>query len=134
MNDAPHIGALFIAAQMHFNLTRRTQTLRRFHDIAVCINANQLFRRDKAFAHTGGSAKEGAVLQACRNVAVVCRNPSKLPHLVAHIADLFFDYLNIHLLYPFLHLNSMNLFHIAYNGILAKNDFLSVGLCPTCEL
>ena len=36
------------------------------------------------------------IVKLCTYVAVISRNPAELPHFMAHIANLVFNYFNIH--------------------------------------
>ena len=91
VDHAHHVGPLFVAAQVHLHLAGGAQALLTLQDLQVFIHPQQLFRGDKALAHAGGGAQEGAVVQPGGNVAVVGGHPAQLPHLVAHIANLVFQ-------------------------------------------
>ncbi len=96
MDDAPYVRALFIAAQMHFDLAGGTQTLGAFQHLALVVDAQQFFGGDKAFAHAGGGAQKGAVLQPGGYIAVVGRHPAQLPGFVTDVADLLLDQIDVH--------------------------------------
>lgn len=71
---------------MHFNLRRRAIALLPFENFALVVDANDLLRRDEAFADAGGRGEIGAVPKLYGDVAVVGGHPAELPHLVADVA------------------------------------------------
>ncbi len=99
----PHILSFLIAAQVHFDLGRGTVSLQRIQNLSRLIDMNQLFRRDKAFAHPCRGRQKRAILQFRGYVAVVGRNPSQLPHFVVYVANLLpqLHLLIVHLCSPF---------------------------------
>ena len=96
VDDAPHIGALFIAAQMHLDFTGGAQTFGTFQNFALGVDTNEFFRGNETLTHTRRRTQKGSVFQTSRYVAIVRRNPTQLPHLVADITDLFLDKVPIH--------------------------------------
>ena len=96
MDHTPHIGVLFITAQMHFDFTGRAQAFGAFQHFPLAVDSQQLFRGNKAFAHAGGSTEERAVLQSCGYISVVGCHPAQLPGFMADIADLFFYQVDVH--------------------------------------
>ena len=99
MDNSIYIGALFVAAQVHLDFAGRAQALCTFQHIALCINAQQLVRRDEALAHARRRCKESSVLQPNRDITIIGSDPAKLPHFMADIADLVFDFFDLHSLY-----------------------------------
>ena len=99
MDNSIYIGALFVAAQVHLDFAGRAQALCPFQHIALCINTQQLVRRDEALAHARRRCKESSVLQPNRDIAIIGSDPAKLPHFMADIADLVFDFFDLHSLY-----------------------------------
>lgn len=93
MKNSVHIRTFPVAAQMHFDFGRRTQAGCTFQHFSFFIDAYQFIRCNKTFAHAGGGSKKGAVFQLYGDVSVICRNPSQLPHFMADIAKLLFDFL-----------------------------------------
>ena len=93
MKNSVHIRTFPVAAQMHFDFGRRTQAGCTFQHFSFFIDAYQFIRCNKTFAHAGRGSKKGAVFQLYGDVSVICRNPSQLPHFMADIAKLLFDFL-----------------------------------------
>ena len=81
---------------MHLDFAGGNQTLRPFQLFHRFVDAYQLFRRNKTFADSRWSDPEGAVLHFDGYIAVVGGYPAQLPHLVAYIANEFFDFLFLH--------------------------------------
>ena len=96
MQHGPHIGTFPIAAEVHFDFRGRPQPCSPLQHFALVVDANQLVRCDEAFAHAGRCCKKGAVLQLHGNISVIGSHPAQLPHLVADITKLFFDFLFVH--------------------------------------
>ena len=53
----------------------------------IIIYNNELFRSYKAFADAGRGCHKVAIRQSYGHVSVIRRNPTKLPHFVANIAN-----------------------------------------------
>lgn len=83
------IFPLSITAKMHFDFTARTKSGLCIKNISIHIQLDQHIRSNHAFAATRRSYKQRSVLHFNRDIPIICRYPTKLPHLMTYITNLY---------------------------------------------